>query len=211
MEIVGFEKGLGECVIRAAGALRQGGVIVYPTDTLYGLGADALSDEAVAKVYAIKGRDENKPMHAVFADMQMIEEYAELNDIARKLMEEFLPGPLTLVLKKRAHVTSGIAKNIETIGIRMPDSEFCIELAKSFGKPYTTTSANKVGMPSEPTVEKILEQFGKEKEMVDLALDAGVLPLSAPSTVVNVVSGVPSVLREGAIPAAEITKYAPSV
>src|SRR5271156_4955489 len=95
------EAPLEQAVSKAATVLRSGGVILYPTDTLYGLGADALSDEAVAKVYAIKGRDEGKPMHCVVADMQMAARYGEMNELANRLAEKFLPGPLTLILKKK--------------------------------------------------------------------------------------------------------------
>lgn len=208
MDILHLEKGLGECVLRASGALRRGGVVLYPTDTLYGLGADALSDTAVAKVYAIKDRDTRKPIHCIVSDLEMAAEYAEVNNLAKRLAEEFLPGPLTLILKKRAGVHFGIARGIDTFGIRIPDNEFCLELAKSFGKPYTTTSANKADMQTEPSIEKIVKQLGAGAEIIHLVVDAGILPLRSPSTVVNVVSGSPSVLREGAIPASEIMRFA---
>ena len=202
MEVVHLQNGLGECVLRAAGVLRKGGVIIYPTDTLYGLGADAFSDSAVEKVYAIKGRDPQKPIHAVFADFTMVEEYAIVNDAARKLAAEFLPGPLTMVLQKKPGVTGGIG-NGETIGIRIPDNDFCLELAKTFGKPFTTTSANKSGVDPESDIQKIIDQLG---EAVDLVIDGGVLPMSAPSTVVNLISGTPVILREGAISSEQILK-----
>ena len=204
MDTVYLNEGQGEAILRASAVLRRGGVIIYPTDTLYGLGADALSNEAVDKVYDIKGRDERKPIHAVFADLEMVEEYAELNDAARKLAEKFFPGPLTMVLKKKAGVTTGIGRGMETIGVRIPDNEFCIELAKALGKPYTTTSANAGGEQPELTIEKITRQLGEGTRLVDLAIDGGMLPLSAPSTVVTVATGVPAVLREGAISQGDI-------
>ncbi len=204
MEIIDLTKGLGACVLKASGVLRSGGVIIYPTDTLYGLGADALSDEAVAKVYAIKGRDEGKPIHAVFADLAMAEEYAEMNDAARRLAEKFLPGALTLVLRKKSGIDTGIARGIETIGIRIPDNEFCLDLARTFGKPYTATSANIAGMLPQLSIEKVLEQLGGNAKGVDLAIDDGMLPMRLPTTVVNVVSGVPVILREGAISSEQI-------
>lgn len=204
MEVVHLEKGLGECVLKASGALRGGGVVIYPTETLYGLGADALSNKAVDMIYAIKGRSEKKPMHGIFSSLDMVEEYAELNEAARTLAAAFLPGPLTLVLKKRREVSTGIARHVETIGVRIPDNEFCIELAKAFGRPYTATSANKAGSKAELSIEKVIAQFSDMTARINLAVDAGTLPLRQPSTVVNVVSGVPSVLREGAIPSSVI-------
>lgn len=192
-----------ECVARAAAVLRSGGVILYPTDTLYGLGADAFSDEAVAKVYSIKGRDERKPMHAVFTDLEMVEIYAELNDVARKLAPRFLPGALTLIVKKRGAI-AGISKGIETIGVRIPDDEFCLELARVFGKPYTATSANSAGLPTQHSVEKILEQLGPKADGVDLVIDGGELSARQPTTVVDVRGDEIVVLREGAISKEEI-------
>lgn len=194
-----------ELVAKAAQVLRAGGVILYPTDTLYGLGADAFSDHAVEKIYAIKGRDEKKPIHCVVADMAMAERYVKLNDIARRLAEKFLPGPLTLVVEKRKSVDGGIAKHIETVGIRIPDNAFCIELAKKFG-PYTTTSANLSGLENQSSVSRILQQLGERASMIDLVIDAGELPKRDPSSVVYVSMGEAIVLREGAISAAELSK-----
>jgi L-threonylcarbamoyladenylate synthase len=204
MEIIRLDLGIGTAAIRAAGVLRRGGVIIYPTDTLYGLGADAFSDEAVARVCEIKGRESGKPIHCIVADIAMAEEYAEFNDAARKLAEKFLPGALTLVLKKKKGIEGGIARGMDTIGIRIPDDEFCIELARTFGKPITTTSANVAGAAPERTIEKILAQLGEAARDIDLVVDAGMSPEQPPSTVVTVVSGMPSVLREGAIPTSKI-------
>ena len=183
----------------AAAVLADGGVILYPTDTLYGLGADAFSDAAVDTIYTIKGRDPHKPIHAIFSDMEMVEKYAEVTDAARKLARRFLPGPLTLVLKKKRHVTGGIARDMETIGIRIPDNQFCIEVARMFGKPFTATSANVAGMNTENSVEKIVAQLGTSAHRIACAFDSGELPVRAPSTVVDVSTGVVRVLRDGAI------------
>ena len=205
MEVLALSKtNVRACAARAAEVLRAGGVIVYPTDTLYGLGADALSDAAVAKVYAIKGRDEGKPMHAIFANMVMVEEYAEVNDAALKLAAKFLPGALTLILGKKREVDSGIARGMDTIGVRIPHNEFCVELAKIFGKPYTATSANIAGEPPQRSVEKILEQLGPGAKGVALIVDNGAMLQRQPTTVVDVTSGAPVILREGAIAKEEI-------
>ena len=136
------EANIEECAARAATVLRAGGVVLYPTDTLYGLGSDALSDEAVAKVYALKRREEGKPIHCIVADIGVAEQYAEVTATARTLAQEFMPGALTLVLKKKSGVAMGVARGFETFGIRIPNNSFCLALAKKFGKPYTTTNAN---------------------------------------------------------------------
>lgn len=204
MEAIRLEEGnFRTAVEKAAEVLRSGGVVLYPTDTLYGLGADAFSDEAVAKVCALKGRDEQKPIHCIVADMEMAEQYVEMNLFARKLADEFLPGALTLILKKKDGLESGIAKKISTIGIRIPANDFCIALAREYGKPFTTTSANRAGEEPERGIEDILHQLGHTPD-VGLIIDAGTLPERAPSTVVDLSGETPIVLREGAIPLADI-------
>lgn len=195
---------VAKCAARAAEVLRAGGVVLYPTDTLYGLGADALSDEAVAKVRRIKGREEKKPIHCIVADIAMAERYAEVGSATRLLAEEFWPGPLTLVLRKKLEFTTGIARDIETIGIRIPKNNFCIALAREFGRPHTATSANVSGMPPERSVEAILAQLDEAARDIDIIIDAGTLPAQKPSTVVDVSGVHPIILREGAIPVSDI-------
>ncbi len=205
METLKLSEGnISECAARAAEVLRAGGVILYPTDTLYGLGADAFSDEAVAEVRRIKGRDGQKPMHCIVADTAMAERYAEFSPTARHLAEQFFSGPLTIVVEKRGETERGIARDIGTIGFRIPRNEFCIALAREFDKPYTTTSANVSGKESPRSVDEILAQLGRAAELIDLVIDAGILPKSAPSTVVGVSGTDVVVLREGAIPATDV-------
>jgi len=192
---------------RATAVLRAGGIVLYPTDTLYGLGADALSDEAVARIQRIKGRDEKKPIHCVVADMEMAERYGDFNDTAHLLAKEFWPGPLTIVVKKKSGVESGIAKGMDTIGIRIPKSDFCFALAREFGKPYTTTSANVGGRIPERSVKKILAQLGSAASQIDLVVDAGELPPREPSTIVDASGAKPVILREGAVPSEEIWEF----
>ena len=195
---------LTDVIEQASTMLRQGGVILYPTDTLYGLGADAFSDEAVDTIYAIKGRDEKKPIHCIVSDIAMAEEYAEVTNDARLLFERLLPGGLTVILRKRKNVRGGIARSIETIGIRIPHNDFCIQLAGAFGEPFTATSANLAGHEHQRSVEAILKQLGPNAEIIDLIIDAGELPPSAPSTVVDLSGEDPLIVREGAIAAADI-------
>src|SRR3989344_7439036 len=125
------QSSLDDCVQRAAEVLKSGGVILYPTDTLYGLGADAFSDAAVDKVYAIKGRDEKKPIHCIVADIAMAAEYAEVTDDSKLLFERLPSGGLTVILKKRSNVTGGITRSLDTIGIRIPQNDLCIQLARA--------------------------------------------------------------------------------
>ena len=198
------ERGINACVETASVVLKNGRVILFPTDTLYGLAADAFSDEAVDTIYAIKGRDEKKPIHCIVADIAMAEEYAEVTDDARLLFERLLPGGLTVILRKRKNVRGGIARDIATIGIRIPKSDFCLQLARAFGKPFTATSANVSGLAPKRSLSDILEQLGDVSEKIDLIVDAGELPPSAPSTVVDLSGEEPAILREGAISVADV-------
>jgi L-threonylcarbamoyladenylate synthase len=205
MERIRLQKGnIEEAATRAAEVLRAGGVVLYPTDTLYGLGADAFSDEAFQKVCTIKSRDKRRPIHAVFADLAMVEKYADLTPLGKALAAAFLPGPLTLVLKKKEGLTSGIGHNLETIGIRIPDNEFCLALARAFGKPYTTTSANLSGAHPEATLDEIIGQLEEHAGAIDLVIDGGPLSPSARSTVVHACQDKPHILRTGAISEEEI-------
>lgn len=205
MEVIELDGlNVSACAARASEVLRAGGVVLYPTDTLYGLGADALSDAAVEKIYAIKGRDEKKPIHSVVPDIAMAKELGVFDERAERLADAFLPGPMTLIVKKIARLSSGIARTIDTLGIRIPNHDFCIEMARTFGGPVTTTSANVSGKPAGRRVQDILEQLGESAQYIDLVIDAGELPERAPSTVVDVSSGEVVILREGAIAAADI-------
>lgn len=204
MESIEVTADISTAIQKAADVLRRGGIIIYPTDTLYGLGADALSDAAVDKVYAIKGRETNKPMHCIVADIAMAEKYAEMNEAALVIAEKFMPGPITIILQKKPEVTTGIAREIDTIGFRIPDNAFCRELARKFGGPITTPSANPAGAAPQLTIEEILAQFGEAAIGIDLVIDAGPAALARPSTVVSLVSGEPVILREGAIPTSDI-------
>lgn len=200
------ENNIDEAVARAAEVLRAGGVILYPTDTLYGLGADAFSDEALLKVCRIKDRDERRPIHAVFPDLGSISEYVTLTPMGEKLASAFLPGPLTLVFEKKANVTTGIARDLSTIGVRIPRNRFCLSLAREFRKPYTTTSANVSNERPLSTVPDIVAQLRGRALDIDLAIDAGPLSPELRSTVVDVRSEKPFIIRDGVISAQEIER-----
>ena len=211
MEIVSLEQiGTEAVAFDAAAVLKSGGVILFPTDTLYGLGADAFSDEAVGKIYAIKGRDEKKPIHAIVADIGMASEYGVIDDTVKRLSEKLPKGKVTFVVKKQPHVQGGIANGIDTFGFRIPDNEFCIAIAKAFGKPFTATSGNIAGQKPERTLASVLAQLGAAAQLIDIAFDAGDPPAGGaepkPSSVVDVSGPELRILREGAISAADIRR-----
>ncbi len=193
-----------EAAEKAAAVLRAGGVILYPTDTLYGLGADALSDDAVAKIFEIKGRDEGKPMHAIVSDMHMAAKYTEVSGLARLLDDRLPKGQVTFITQKKEGLDEGISRRIETFGFRIPQHAFCVEMIRAFGGPITATSANASGEKPERSVEAILAQLGPRAAHIDLIIDGGELPAREPSTVVNFTHDHPLIIREGAVPAADV-------
>lgn len=189
---------------RAVRILRAGGTIIYPTDTLYGLGADATNATAVARVRAIKGRDATKPILAMVADFDMLEQYAVLTPLARLLAEHFLPGPLTLVLTARTSALTPIAEADGSVGFRIPNQRLCSELSRRFGAPITSTSVNRTGMQQLEQVDEMLAQLGPNAQEIALVLDIGRLPSSMPSTIVDARGTMLKVLREGVITRAEL-------
>jgi L-threonylcarbamoyladenylate synthase len=188
----------------AANVLKEGGIILFPTDTLYGLGADALNPEALKRLRALKGREEKKAISIVVADMAMAEKYAEVTPLARRLAERFLPGKLTLVLSAKGNLPEELTAGTGTVGIRIPKHLLCLNIARELGRPYTATSANVSDREPELSAEKILAQFGDKAKEIGKVIDMGELPESAPSTVVDARGEKPLVLREGAVSAEDI-------
>lgn len=187
-----------EAAKKAAKVLTKGGLVLFPTDTIYGLAADATNPKALALLRELKGREKKKPISVIVPDIASIERYAITNDASRLLAERFLPGALTLVLSAKNTIPEELLLN-GAIGIRIPDDPFCLALACAFGKPYTATSANKSGRETPATVREVLMQFGHQVNDITLAIDDGDRNGRKPSTVVTTVDGVPYVLREGAI------------
>lgn len=204
MEIVRLkDKGVDYAVKKALAVLKKGGIIIYPTDTLYGLGVDARNGEALTRLKELKGREGKKPISVIVSDIKHMEACGVLTVEAKRLAATFLPGPLTLVVQAHPSMPTEIQLN-GAIGLRIPKHEFCEKLARAYNGPITTTSANISGLPTKRTVEDIIWHFGKNISHVDLVIDAGELPESPPSTVVRCTDETPYVLREGAIPKAAL-------
>jgi L-threonylcarbamoyladenylate synthase len=192
------EVGVGAAAQSAAAVLAEGGIILYPTDTLYGLGVDVANESARAKLYALKKREVGKSLLIMLASLANAHKYVELTPRARELAEHFWPGALTLVLNAKETVPKEATLQ-GTIGVRVPNDAFCLALAKVFGKPITSTSANIAGEKSACTIEEILAQFGSAAEHISLVIDGGGRGSAVPSTIVSFASGAPEVLREGAL------------
>lgn len=188
-----------EVAAYAAAILQNGGVILYPTDTLYALGASLERPHALEKIYSIKERDPKKSVSFIVADIDIAREYIELTPLAETLAKKFLPGPLTLIVNQKECPRDLRVSHDGSIGIRIPNDPFCLSVARHLGKPFTTTSANIAGKDTEKTIPKILLQLGAHIQDILLIIDAGELPNSIPSTVVDVRTATPIILRIGAI------------
>lgn len=169
--------------------LKTGGVIVYPTDTVYGLGCDATSDAAVAKIHEIKGIKERRPMSVMVSDFSMLDYYCETGLWEDIILKKYLPGPYTFVLKKLHELP---VSPTEKIGVRIPDSPFCQALCEKFARPIVTTSAN-ITKQNAPTVFEDVEKSIIDN--VDLSIDGGFTKYKSPSVVIDLVER--KLLREG--------------
>jgi L-threonylcarbamoyladenylate synthase len=196
------QAGIAAAAADAARVIGGGGVIVYPTETLYGIGADALSAGAVRRVAEVKRRPDTKPIPVIVQDADALRRLAaSVPPAAHLLMEAFWPGPLTIVFPALDGLPPPLAAGSGAIGVRIPSSPFCLELLRAAGVPLTSTSANPSGAEPPRTVAAILEALG---DGVELSVDAGELPPSLPSTVVSVTGPRPRLLRAGAVPARRI-------
>lgn len=190
---------------RAAEILRQGGVVAFPTDTVYGIGALASIDEAVLRLYRIKGRPAEKAIPLLFADVaQMLRAACRVPEIARRLAEHFLPGGLTLVLPKAESVSDIVSGGLDTVALRVPDHPLALALLRRLGAPLAATSANPSGKPSPATAEDVRQSLG---DQIDLIIHDGACATGKDSTVVDLSDGVPRLLREGAIAWPDIVEF----
>lgn len=185
-----------DVIEQAVRVLRAGGLVVYPTETVYGVGVDATNPGAVEKLLAYKSRREGKPLSIAVVDREMAEQYVELTDQAKKFYERFLPGPYTVVSKSKNAVATGVASEFGTLGVRIPDYALVLDLVKALGRPITATSANASGEKRPYTVQDIFDGLSeKQKSRIDLVIDAGELPKNEPSVVIDTTLSTPLALR----------------
>ena len=189
-------------IIQTASALlQQGGVTVCATDTGYLLGVDGLNLSAVEKVYKIKGRSFNKPIHVVVSDVKMAHTLVEMDARAKLVFQHFLPGPLTLILPRKPCVPDLLVSGLAGLGLRIPENAFLLQLVKTSGVPITATSANRSGYGTPYSVEQVLEELGPAVKYVDLIIDQGDTQHAMPSTILNMTTTPPTILRQGPITA----------
>jgi L-threonylcarbamoyladenylate synthase len=188
---------------RAAAVLRAGGLVAFPTETVYGLGADGLSEAAVQRIFEAKGRPESKGLILHLSDPEQAREVAEVPPAAELLMEAFFPGPLALVLPARPVVPGVTTGGGATVAVRMPDHAVARALISEAGLPIAAPSANPSGAPPPRTAEEVLAGLDGR---FDLLLDAGPTPLGVPSTLLDLTQSPPRLLRVGAVSTEEIER-----
>jgi L-threonylcarbamoyladenylate synthase len=177
-------------------ALKTGGVIAYPTDTLYGLGADPRNREAVERIVSIKGRREEQSIPLIAADIEQARAVAVFNAIAENLARRFWPGPLTLVVRRTITLADGVGQR-DTIALRVPDHAVARALAAVSGFPITSTSANLTGAMPATSAREVFDTIGTHLAVI---VDGGPTRGGPPSTIVDVSSGAPRLVRAGAVP-----------
>ncbi|MCK4965553.1 threonylcarbamoyl-AMP synthase [bacterium] len=195
-----------EAVIRDVGEKTgKGTVICYPTDTVYGLGADAFNKDAIDRIYEIKKREKNHPFSVIIGNVVELKSLiAEMQEYAPVLIEKFWPGALTLIFKSSEKIKASMQGKRDTIGIRLPDNKICAKLNQYSGGPLISTSANLTGAPPPHSIEEIPQEI---LEQCDYVLDFGTIRSSGASTVINVSTEIPRLVRKGAVPVEEIEKY----
>ena len=178
---------------RAVDLLRKGGIVVYPTDTYYGIGCDIMNKRAIDKIYQLKQRDKQKPFSFICSDLKNISRYAKVSNYAYKTMRRLLPGPYTFILEGSKLVPKIMLTKRKTAGIRVPDNPICIALVRELGNPIITTSATLPDGQVLHDTSLIHDHFGKR---IDLVIDGSIVP-GMPSSVISLINDSPEIIRRG--------------
>ena len=185
-----------ENIMLAAEDLMNGELVVYPTETVYGIAADIFNQKAVKNLYMVKNRPFDMPLSVAVSDKDMVETIALMTRPVEKLIDAFLPGPLTIITKKNPGVPDIVTSMSQKVGIRIPDNKIAIELIEEFGGPIVATSANLHSRPDSVSVDTAIEDFG---DAVMTYLDNGHCTLGKPSTIVWIMDDKVEVIRQGEI------------
>ncbi len=185
-------------------SIKKSKVVVFPTETVYGIGTNGLDEKAIEKLYKIKHRPKEKPISLLVSDINMIKNIAkDINELEYKLIKKFMPGPLTIILRKKESIPDILTANSEFVGVRIPDNEIARKLIEYSGVPIATTSANISGKKANIELNKIMEEF---KDKVDCYIDGGISKIGKASTVVKVIDNKIEILREGSVTVQSIFK-----
>ena len=209
MEICNLNSvGLESCVERAVGVLRLGGVIIYPTDTIYGAGVDAGNELAVSKLLKFKNQPHGSPIPIIVDCVDLASEYVFLDTQSESLFKTLLPGPFTIVMKSRHRVDLRLESVHGTLGVRMIDLPVVVQIIGNFGKAITTTSALPAYKKRPYSVDDIINNLSEhQKGLVDLIIDVGLLPHKKPSTVIDTTVGRLQVLRQGQVNFSDVETF----
>lgn len=189
--------------------LKNGGLVLFPTETVYGIGTNGLNSYAVQKIYEAKKRDLKNPINLLISDMAMIEKITQqISPIEYKLMHAFFPGPFTIILKRKKIIPDIVTANSDYVGIRIPNNDIAKKLINLAGIPIAAPSANISGKPSGTNFDTIIKDFS---DVLDFAIDAGDSPIGLESTIVKVINDIPHILRPGSITPEEIQNIAGNV
>ena len=193
----------------AAKIIRCGRLVAFPTETVYGLGANALSAEAINRIYRAKGRPASDPLIAHIGQIEQLQGIAvDIPDIARLLFEQFAPGPLTLVLRKHENIPANLTAGMDTVAVRMPDHAVALALIRAARVPLAAPSANKFSRPSPTSGQHVLNDLDGS---VDMILDAGSATIGVESTIVSLVGSVPQLLRPGGVSFEDLRGIVPDI
>ncbi|MBU1992959.1 MAG: L-threonylcarbamoyladenylate synthase [Patescibacteria group bacterium] len=200
MEIVKLTgKNEDEVVAKAVAVLKKGGVIMYPTDTCYGFAVDIFNEPAFRKLYSLKEMPYSKPVSIMVSSEEEAKKYGTFFKLADDIADEFWPGPLTLVLKRKSSLPNFLNIGGDTVGIRVVDFPFVGNLVKAYGLPLTTTSANITGKKETYSVADFKKQFKNRNSLPDLVIDAGKLKGTKTSTVAAITADAVQIIREGKV------------
>ena len=198
-----------ELMDEAAKVIKDGGLVLFPTETVYGIGANAFEDNAVKNIFVAKGRAQDNPLILHIANIEMLDEIAEnISELEYKLMDAFWPGPFTIILNKKNGIANEATCKGDTVGVRMPSNRIAYELIKRAGVPIAAPSANISGRPSGTNLEDIIEEL---KDTVDFIIDGGESEIGLESTVVRVIDGEIKILRPGKITKEDMIKITENV
>lgn len=193
----------------AAKIIQEGGLVLFPTETVYGIGANALNDDAVKKIFIAKGREQDNPLILHISDVEMLSQIADnISELEYSLMDAFWPGPFTIILNKKAGIAKVATCDGDTVGIRMPSNKIAHDLIKKSNLPIAAPSANISGKPSGTKLQDIIEEL---QDKVDYILDGGESDIGLESTVVRVIGDEVRILRPGKITKEDIEKVVSNV
>lgn len=198
MKTLNWKNNINESELKKVSeCLESGGLVIFPTETVYGLGAIATNKKSVDRIFIAKGRANDNPLIVHLDSKEEIEKYAIIeNDIERKLISAFMPGPFTIILKKKYIIPMNVSANLDTVGIRIPANNIANKILSYHHIPVAAPSANISGKPSGTTVEDIIDEFNNK---VDYIIDGGNTDIGIESTVVKVIDNIPVILRPGFI------------